>query len=239
MTKTKLPRGGHTSEGDPCSASFLPLRVATKHFKPPLGAVKARCLKLSPRTEQPASVAGVLFGGPLRWAEEETAGQRGRGPLRGASSLGRRRRERERERERAPGEDLGENPGRFHVAHSCTLMHTCSSDSKDKASFWLCDLGLAVDSQSWTGEEKEACGGGEALKPCLSLLSRVSKASKFCFEGEPLASDRHRFGAFWTALSLWHQRLLCSSSAGFQAEIADTGRPPAGWSTAPCHNSHR
>ena len=25
---------------------------------------------------------------------------------------------------------------------------------QDKASFWLCDLGLAVDSQSWTGEER-------------------------------------------------------------------------------------
>ena len=51
----------------------------------------------------------------------------------------------------------------------CLAVHqdgTLKAGEEEKVSFWLCDLGLAVDSQSWVGEAGgllKALNGQESL----------------------------------------------------------------------------
>eukprot|EP00434_Breviolum_minutum_P024121 symbB.v1.2.021293.t1/scaffold1830.1/size100772/2 len=118
----------------------------------------------------------------------------------------------------------------------------CNEDSEDgvlhakgeeeKASFWLCDLGLAVDSQSWTGEESlwrtTDIGGDCRYWPSSCWMVHCFGADYL--EERPNLCRQYQSRLDIHALGITAIEILCTGALALRSAGAPAGDAAACWS---------
>lgn len=118
----------------------------------------------------------------------------------------------------------------------------CNEDSEDgmlsangqeeKASFWLCDLGLAVDSQSWTGEESlwrvTDIGGDCRYWPASCWMVHCYGADYL--EERPHLCKQYQSRLDIHALGITAIEILCTGALALRSAGAPAGDTASCWS---------
>ncbi|CAE7038422.1 unnamed protein product [Symbiodinium natans] len=106
-------------------------------------------------------------------------------------------------------------------------------DGEDKASFWLCDLGLAVDSQSWTGEENlwrvTDIGGDCRYWPASCWMVHCFGADYL--EQRPNFCRQYKSRLDIHALGITAIEVLCTKALALRTAGASAGEIPSCWSS--------
>lgn len=106
-------------------------------------------------------------------------------------------------------------------------------DGEEKASFWLCDLGLAVDSQSWIGEENlwrvTDIGGDCRYWPASCWMVHCFGADYL--EERPNFCRQYKSRLDIHALGITAIEVLCTKPLALRTAGAPAGDVPSCWSS--------